>query len=137
MPYVLQVIMRWLHLSSAIVLIGGAVYWRLVLMPSSFALPAEERDVLHERDAAAFRPFVLAAIAGLVFSGIFNILSYPGHKLAHNIMLAVKLLLAAHVFAAVLVSVRPHSPRRTRTLTGVVASGAVIIAISAYLRIFY
>jgi uncharacterized membrane protein len=137
MLYVLQVIVRWLHLSSAVVLIGGAVYWRLILMPSSFALPKEERDALDERDAAAFRPFVLAAIAGLVLSGVFNILANPGHSRMHDIMLGMKLLLAGHVFAALLVSVRPHSPRRTRTLAGVVVSGAIIIALSAYLRVFY
>ncbi len=137
MLYALQVIMRWLHLSSAIVLIGGSVYWRLVLMPSSFALPADERDVLDERDAANFRPFVAAAIAGLLLSGIFNILANPGHSRVHNIMLAIKLLLAAHVFAAVLAAVRARKAGRMRTLTGVAISGAVIIGISAYLRVFY
>ncbi|MBZ5582131.1 MAG: hypothetical protein LAQ30_07980 [Acidobacteriia bacterium] len=137
MLYALQVFVRWLHISSAVVLIGGAVYWRLILMPSSYALPAGEREILNERDAGAFRPFVLAAIAGLILSGIFNILARPGHSLSHNVMLAVKLLLVAHVFAAALVTVRAHSPRRTRTLTGTVISGAVILAISAYLRVVY
>ncbi len=137
MLYALQVFMRWLHISSAVVLIGGAAYWRMVLMPSSYALPADEREILNERDAGAFRPFVLAAILGLLASGIFNILAFPGHKAIHNLMLALKLLLVAHVFAAVLVAVRARSPRRSRILTGVVVSGAVIIAISAYLRVFY
>ncbi len=137
MLYALQVIMRWLHLSSAIVLIGGSVYWRLVLMPSSFALPADERDILNERDAANFRPFVALSIAGLLVSGIFNILANPGHSRLHNIMLATKLLLVAHVFAAVLAAVRAGKAGRARTLTGVVVSGAVIVGISAYLRVFY
>ncbi len=137
MHYALQVFMRWLHLSSAVVLIGGAVYWRLILVPSSSALPADEREILDQRDARAFRPFVLTAIPALLISGIFNILVRPGHSLVHNVVLGVKLLLVAHVFAALLLVVRPRTPRRSRTLAGVVISGAVIIGISAYLRVFY
>jgi hypothetical protein len=137
MFYATQVIMRCLHFSSLAVLLGGAVYWRLILMPSTGALPPEERDALAERDAAAFRPYVFAAMAGLVISGLFNILSYPGHNMTHNIVLAVKLLLVAHVFAAAMAAVRKNNPRRARMLAGVVASGAVILAVSAYLRVFY
>ncbi len=137
MLYALQVIVRWMHLSSAIVLIGGAFYWRLILAPSSFALPKEERDILDERDARAFRPFALTAITALILTGLFTILTHPGHSRAHNIALAAKLLLVAHVFAALLLVVRPNRPRRMRTLAGVVISGAVIIALSAYMRVFY
>jgi hypothetical protein len=137
MPYVVQVIMRFLHFSSMAVLLGGVAYWRMVLIPSTLALTEEERAALSERDAAAFRPFVLAAVAGAVVSGVFNILLSPGHNLTHNIVLAVKLLLAAHVFASVLLAVRQGHPGRPRTLTGVLVSGAIIVGLSAYLRVFY
>ena len=137
MLYVLQVIMRWLHFSSLAVLLGGVAYWRMVLMPSTLALTEEERTELSERDAAAFRPFVLASIAGLLVSGTFNVLTSPGHQLAHNLVLAVKLLLAAHVFASVLLAVRKGRPGRPRTLTGVLVAGAIVVALSTYLRVFY
>jgi hypothetical protein len=137
MFYVTQVIMRCLHFSSLAVLLGGAAYWRLILMPSTAALPPEERDPLAERDAAAFRPYVFASMAGLVVSGLFNIVGFEGHSMTHNIVLAVKLLLVAHVFAAAMAAVRKNHQRRARTLAGVVASGAIILAISAYLKVFY
>jgi hypothetical protein len=137
MPYVLQVIMRFLHFSSMAVLLGGVAYWRMVLIPSTVALTEEERAELSERDAAAFRPFVLAAVAGSILSGIFNVLLSPGHDLTHNIVLGVKLLLAAHVFASVTLAVRKGHPGRPRTLTGVLVAGAVILALSAYLKVFF
>ena len=134
---VLQVIMLYLHFSSLAVLLGGVAYWRMVLMPSTLTLTEEERTDLSERDAAAFRPFVLAAVAGLAVSGTFNVLAFPGHHLTHNIVLAVKLLLAAHVFASVLLAVRKGHSGRPRTLTGALVSGAIILALSAYLKVFY
>ena len=51
------------------------------------------------RAAAAFRPLVLAAIAGLLVSGIYNILSNPGHTVKYHMLLGIKLLLVMHVFA--------------------------------------
>jgi putative copper export protein len=137
MPYVLQVIMRFLHFSCMAVLLGGVAYWRMVLIPSTRALTEEERAQLSERDAAAFRPFVRVAVAGSVVSGIFNVLLSPGHALTHNLVLAVKLLLVLHVFASVLLAVRKGRPGRPRTLTGVLVAGAVILALSAYLKVFY
>jgi hypothetical protein len=137
MDYALQVAMRCLHFCSLAVLLGGVAYWRLILMPSTVALPADERDDLAERDAAAFRPFALFAIAGLIISGLFNILAFPGHHFTHNLVLGVKLLLAAHVFTAVMLAVRRGNQRRGRILLGAVFVGPVVIGISAYLRVFY
>jgi len=137
MYYALQVTMRCLHFCSLAVLLGGIAYWRLILMPSTAPLPAGEREALAERDAAAFRPFALLAIAGLIVSGIFNVLAFPGHNLTHNLVLMVKLLLAAHVFASTLMAVRPGNKRRARILTGAVIAGVGVIGLSAYLRVFY
>jgi len=53
------------------------------------------------------------------------------------VLLAIKLLLAAHAFALALLIVRPGNPRRARMMTGVATSGLVIIAIAAYLRHIY
>jgi hypothetical protein len=46
-------------------------------------------------------------------------------------------LLAAHIFASVLLAVRKGHPGRPRALTGVLGAGAIILAISAYLKVFY
>jgi len=134
MPDLLQVIMRWLHISSMATLIGGLIFGRLVLAPSAGALAPETRDALGERAAAAFRPVVLAAVAGLLISGIYNILTNPGHSVKYHTLLGIKLLLVMHVFAVSWLIAQPHNKRRTRMMTGTVISGLIIIMISAYLR---
>jgi putative copper export protein len=130
----LGAIMRWLHYSSLATLVGGILYGRLVMLPASAALAPDEREALADRAAVAFRPFVLAAICGLVFSGLYNILTHPGHTMKYHVLLGIKLLLALHVFAVALLIARAGHPRRARMMTGVAISGMVIIAIAAYLQ---
>ena len=131
---VLSMFMRWLHYSSLATLIGGILYGRLVMVPSSAVLAPDERKMLADRAAEAFRPFVLTAICGLLVSGVYNILTHPGHRPIYQMLLGVKLLLALHVFAVALLMVRPGRPHRARMMTGVAVSGLVIIAIAAYLQ---
>jgi len=78
-----------------------------------------------------------AAVAGLLVSGIYNILSNPGHTVKYHIFLGVKLLLVMHVFAAAWLIVQPGNKRRARQMLGAMLSGLCIIAISAYLRRIY
>ena len=131
---VLSMFMRWLHYSSLATLIGGILYGRLVMVPSSAVLAPDERKMLADRAAAAFRPFVLTAICGLLVSGVYNILTHPGHRPIYQVLLGIKLLLALHVFAVALLIVRPGNPRRARMMTSVLISGLAIIAIAAYLQ---
>ena len=133
MGEVLGMFMRWLHYSSLATLIGGILYGRLVMVPASATLAPDERDALADRAAVAFRPFVLAAICGLVVSGAYNILTHPGHRRPYHVLLGIKLLLALHVFVVTLLIARPGHPHRTRLMTGAAISGLAIIAIAAYL----
>ncbi len=135
----LSVLMRWLHISSVVVLVGGVLFARLVAAPALQALEAdlERRRAMAEAMAAHYKPLVCAAIAALVFSGIYNILTKPGHSLRHNLVLGVKLLLVAHVFAAALLAVQAHARNRARRMTGIAISGLIIIALSAYLRLVF
>lgn len=134
MPDVLIVIMRWLHISSMATLVGGILYARLVLTPASHALAPDAREALADKAAAAFRPFVFAAMTGLVVSGLYNILTTPGHRPLYHMLLGFKLLLALHVFAVAILIVQPKNPRRDRMMTGAIFSGLAIIVIAAYLR---
>jgi putative copper export protein len=134
MPEALNVFMRWLHISSMATLIGGILYGRLVMVPAIAALAPDARETLADRAAALYRPFVIAAVFGLLISGVYNLLSNPGHSTRYHILLGVKLLLVMHVFAAAFLLVRPHNPRRARMMTGIVISGLVIVFISAWLR---
>jgi hypothetical protein len=126
--------MRWLHITSMTTLIGGMLYGRLVAVPASETLAPDAREVLGERAASAQRPLVYGAIAGLLVSGVYNILSNPGHTPRYHMLLGIKLLLALHVFAVAILIVKPRNKRRTRMMTGTIISGLVIILISAVLR---
>ena len=130
----LNVFMRWLHISSVVTLIGGMIFGRLVMIPAAGGLSAETRAALGERAAMAFKPLVGAAMAALLISGTYNIVSNPGHTVKYHILLGVKLFLVMHVFAAAWLVVQPDNKRRARQMTGVVISGLCIIMISAYLR---
>jgi putative copper export protein len=134
MPEALSLIMRWLHISSMATLVGGLIYGRLALTPALESLAQDARAVFGEKAAARFRPLSYAAVAGLTLSGLYNLLSTPGHTARYHMLLGIKLLLVAHVFAVTILIGQPARPRRSRLMAGAFISGLVIIFISAYLR---
>ncbi len=131
MPDEIAIPLRWLHIASMTTLLGGIVFWRMVLARAGVD---DTRGAFTERIAAAFRPLVFASITGLVISGFVNYLAMPGHTKLYHAMLGIKLLLALHVFAVSILIVQPNNPRRTRMATGTMISGLVILLISAWLR---
>lgn len=114
MGEILPLAMRWLHLSSAIVLLGSVFYARFFAGELS----------------ARFRPMGYAAIGGILASGLYNFVSKPFYPPHYQMWFGIKVLLALHVFAATIM----YRKEKTRALTGIVISGAAIVAISAYLR---
>ncbi len=123
--------LRWLHIASMTTLLGGIVFWRLVLARAGVD---DTRGAFTERIAAAFRPLVFASIAGLVLSGSINYLAAPGHTKFYHMLFGIKFLLALHVFAVSILIVQPNNPRRTRMATGTMISGLIILFLSAWLR---
>ncbi|MGD0498205.1 MAG: hypothetical protein ABSC23_07190 [Bryobacteraceae bacterium] len=134
MPDLLSTIMRWLHISSMAALVGGLLYARLAMLPAIQALAPDAREMLGERAAAAFRPLAFAAMAGAAISGFYNMLTSPGHSARYHTLLGIKLLLAAHLFAATILIVRPHCRRRARLMAGALISGLAIVLIAAYMK---
>jgi uncharacterized membrane protein len=134
MPEGFAISLRWLHIASMTTLLGGMIFWRLVLATASEGMGMAARGPLFERMASAFRPLVLASVVGLVVSGLINFLLMPGHSKLYHILFGIKMLLALHVFAVSIVMVQPNNPRRTRLATGTMISGLVILLISAWLR---
>lgn len=126
--------MRWLHITSVATLIGGMLYGWLVLVPATALLAADARKALTDKAAALYRPLVFSAIASLLISGAYNLATNPGHQTLYYILLSVKLLLAAHVFAVGVLLVTKNPEHRGRLLAGSAISGLIIILISAYLR---
>lgn len=126
--------MLWLHLASIAILIGGLLYGSLALRSMGEVAPPDVVQGISDRTAARFRPRVYITILALMFSGLYNLLSTPGHSTRYKILLAVKLLLVLHVFAVAILAVRPRVERRARMMYGAAISGLVVILLSAYLR---
>jgi hypothetical protein len=114
MDTALHLAMRWLHVASVVVLLGGVFYARVVM-----------GDMAKE-----FRPVVYAAIGGILLSGLYNFLSKTSFPPHYHAWFGIKVLLALHVFAATIL----YREGKRRSLTGVIVSGALILSISAYLR---
>lgn len=125
---------RALHVLSAITLLGGVMAWRFAAIPAESALAGDIRAKVGNAAAAAWRPWVLAAVAGLLISGTYNFLHKTGLTPVYHAIFGIKILLALHVFAAAILAARPDNPRRARQLTGVVVSGIIIVILSAVLR---
>ena len=134
MHEVLNVVIRWFHITSVATLIGGLIYGRLVLARAAELFAADSHSAFEERAAGAFRPLVYAAVIALIVSGVYNIFANPGHSPRYHMLLGIKLLLVAHVFAVSLLLVRRDRPHRARLMASGTISGLIIIAISAYLR---
>ena len=130
----LGICMRWLHIASVATLIGGMLYGWLVLVPATAVLAIDARKALYEKTAALFRPLVFGAIAALLVSGGYTLMTNPGHHIRYYILLGIKLLLVAHVFAVGIVLVTKNPEHRGRLFAGGAISGLIIILISAYLR---
>src|ERR1700722_15879840 len=101
---VLTIFMRFLHIVSAITLVGGALTWRYAAIPATAPLAEDTRSKLGDAMAAAWRPFVLSAIAGILISGIFNFLRKTGLTPAYHAVFGIKMLLVLHVFAVLFIA---------------------------------
>jgi putative copper export protein len=134
----LGILMRWMHIVSAVLLVGGVAFAGMVAAPVLGGQAA-----LLDRLGTRFRPLAYAAIAGLVVSGTYNYLIHPGHTRVYHIWFGVKVLLALHVFASVVLATRPAAQdvkagaARLRRMTGAIVSGLIVILIAAYLRRIY
>ncbi len=114
MDALLSVGMRWLHFASIAVLLGGVFYARFAI-----------GDL-----AKGFKPVAYGAIGGILISGTYNFLSKQAFPPHYHMWFGIKILLVLHIFAATLL----YRGGKTRSLTGIVISGAIVIAISGYLR---
>jgi hypothetical protein len=134
---ILSTLMRWMHIGSITLLVGGAAYARWIVRPALDGLDRDDRKVLIGRFQAGFRPLVYAATVGIAGSGLFNFFSRAGdHTPFYHALFGTKVLLALHVFASAVLMVRRGADEQKyfRLASGVLISGLLIILISAYLR---
>ena len=99
---VLAIVVRWVHLMSVVVAIGGVIFMRFVLMPSAHAVLAPEvRTALHAKLVARWKRVVHVCIALLIITGSFNfyVSFQDGVKpMPYHPIFGVKVLLAFGLF---------------------------------------
>lgn len=139
----IAVLSRWLHIGSVIVLVGGTVFMRYVLMPASEPLEPAEHEKLRDRIMNRWKALVHGLIAILVLTGIYNIINrFQTGKpvVTYHILLTVKILLALFILfvASALVGrskgLQPLRDNRKRWLTINIAIAAIVLLISNLLR---
>ncbi len=117
---ILGILMRWIHITSIVVLIGGAFYvWR-------------SREPL----SPAFRVLIWPAIVATVGSGLYNFLTKPSYPPHYHMWFGIKMVLALHVIGVLALLSRGNAPqaKQQTRMASACMSAFFIIAISAYLR---
>lgn len=98
---IVALLSRWVHLLSAIVAIGGAIFTRFALMPAAAALPAEAHEQLRSRLMPRWRKLVHTCVGLLLVTGSFNFYMaiHDGVKpMPYHPIFGVKFLAALGVF---------------------------------------
>jgi len=141
----LDILFRWAHVGTAIVLLGGSVFMRFVLMPSADTLDDDTHAGLRSQVMGRWKRFVHMGILLLLVSGFYNylVVMIPKHKGdgLYHALLGTKILLALGIFflASALVgrSAKFEALRanRGKWLLVIVLLGAVIVAISGFLKV--
>jgi uncharacterized membrane protein len=141
----LDLLFRWIHVGTAIVVVGGTVFLRFVLMPAAEKIPNEAHEALRTHLLKTWKFFVHIGVLLFLISGFYNYLvvtrfKHEGQGLYHALM-GVKIVLALVVIflASVLVGRSAHFEKlrqqRKMWLTLVLLLATLIVCISGYLRL--
>lgn len=135
-------LVQWIHLTAAVVGVGGIGFLLVILFPSSGLLAPDQRDLLLRAVLGKFRWVSWAVIVLLLASGFYNIRRFywdVSWGLAWKI-LTLKIVLALVVFGISLCLTLPlrffdrFRARRATWLSIAFALAIVVIYISAHLR---
>lgn len=97
------VLMRWLHLGSMAVVVGGLTLVVLSAGPAKSLLGDEASASVVRKIEARYRWALMVAVFGLVISGVYQWVifgqAYQGQGTAILVVLSIKVLVATAVFA--------------------------------------
>jgi uncharacterized membrane protein len=144
----IDILSRWAHVGAAIVLVGGSVFMRFMLMPAAAELPDDEHQALRQRIIQRWKQVVMIGIALLLLSGFWNY--YRKGKtseaelngLYHGLM-GTKILLAfGAFFLASALTGRSPALEKFRTdarkwLLVLIALTATVVAIAGFLKVYF
>jgi len=134
--------LQWIHVTAAVLGVGGIAFLLLILMPSLGVLPPEQRDLFAKKVMHRFRCMLWSAVAVLLVSGLYTIrLTYWEVAWGKSwTLLTVKILLSLFVFVIILGLTLPFKlfdrvrARRQFWLAIALGAAVVVIFIAAYLR---
>ena len=141
----LPLLMRWIHVGSAIVLVGGLIFYRLVFVPvASKVLSDEELEKLREPLMRRWKMYIHPSILLFLISGFYNYLVvtrglHEGQGLYHALF-GMKFLLALCVFALAIIMTSTmtwsEKLRKNRALWSILVLLAVAVAlIGGYMKV--
>lgn len=141
----LTLLFRWIHIIAVIVVLGGSIFTRFILMPAAEGLPDAEHTAFKQRLMARWRKWVSIGIGLLLVSGFYNYLvvmrpKHEGHGIYH-MLVGIKMILAFAVFflasaltgrAAAFEGLRKNA-KKWLALT--ITLAIIIVIISGYLKV--
>lgn len=142
--FVVDVISRFIHVATAIVMVGGTVFMRYVLMPAAAELSQTEHDQLRQRLLARWKRVVHSGIGLFVVSGFYNFFqALPKHKgdSLYHALVGTKVLLAFIIFfiASALVgrsaAFEKMRQQRAKWMGVIVLLAAAIVGISGFVKV--
>jgi uncharacterized membrane protein len=99
---IVEIFVRWIHISAAILAIGTAIVTRYVVLPLLYGVAEERRVEVNERIRATLAKFAMISIAFLLMSGLYNylVVQRPLHagQAAYHAVMGVKIMLALLMF---------------------------------------
>ncbi len=137
-----NILMRWTHISSAVLLIGAVAFMRLFRVPAMAAMPAEQQRELWNRINKPWRMALGIAILAQIGSGIYwlmVVIDTPEKTPVWQMIFGIKML-AAFFFFFLISVLAGRAPmferfrRENRRWLGItLILGAIIIACAAAL----
>ena len=139
-----QMLMRWTHILTAVVVVGGSVFMRLVLLPAAaMTLDESAHGALRAAILSRWRKVVHAGILLFLVSGLYNYLfvtRFQHEAPSYHMLFGIKFLLAFPVFflALVLSSSKPYAAWFQRNLplwSGVmILLAVVVVMLGGYMK---
>jgi len=138
----MSTLVQGIHVTAAVISVGGLAFLLLVLVPSLGNLQSEQRDLWAKQVMNRFRWVLWTAIIVLLVSGLYSIREYYWEVAWGKswMLLTVKIVLAFVVFVIALALTLPLKlfnwvrARRQVWLSIAVGLAVTVLFISAYLR---
>ena len=144
-PDLIPLLMRWLHIFAAIVLLGGTIFLRAIVIPAvRKGLPEDTAKTVRAVIHARWRKVVPWLILAFLVSGFYNYLAVTRHAHGsgspYHMLFGIKFLLSLAVFGlvSVLISGRP-GPSKIREnadkwLLLLMALAVAVVLVAGYMK---